>query len=200
MMKFKKLFRKYSRKNALLAALFLIGFIYVILPGPVSISEFLPLPYSTKSTQEGDTFQNPNIAAYYSNFRRAFITFFYKLDFEKKLIPGLPIPVVTLNHPPEYAYTYVRDQQESTFLEEYTRPLRESIFVNGYEPLIENYIRRRQADFIGNNVIYRGGFYATKTTLRYYPSSPVFRTLVYIGIWASAVMLFKIFIKAQRTY
>lgn len=195
-----KAFKFYLRSNLVLIILFLIGLIYVLLPGPKSVNDFPSLPFSLKSTQEGDTFQNPNIAAFYSQFRRTFITFFFKLNFEKRLIPSLPIPVITLNHPPEYAYTYVRDQQESTFLEEYTRPLRESLFVNGYEPLIENYIRRNKADYLGNNIIYKGNLYASKTTLRYYPNSPISRTIVYLGIWFTAIWLCKLYIRVNKEY
>ena len=188
------------RKNWFLLAIFLLGLVYVLVPGPESIYEVPAVPYSLKSIQEGDTFQNKNIAAYYTNYRRAFLTFFYKSYFEKQLIPGLPIPLITLNHPPELAGVYVRDQQESTFLEEYTRPLRESLFVNGYEPLVENFIRRRQAYKLGNNIIYNGELYATKTTVRYYPTLAIFRVLVYLGIWAAGIYLYRLFRSVQKKY
>ncbi len=193
-------FKVNFRENWLLLVIFLFGLIYVVLPGPDSIYDIPALPYSLKSIQEGDTFQNKNIAAYYTNFRRAFLTFYYKSYFEKQLIPGLPIPTITLNHPPELAGVYVRDQQESTFLEEYTRPLRESLFVSGYEPLVENFIRRRQADKLGNNIIYKGDLYASKTTLRYYPSNSFLRVLVYVGIWALGIYLYKLFLRVQKEY
>lgn len=188
------------KKNGLLKGFFLLGLIYILIPTTLTINSFPPLPNSTKSKLEGDTSQNPNIAAYFSQFRREFITKFYKSDFERKLIPGLPLPVVRINHPPEYAYTYIRDQQESTFLEEYTRPLRESLFVNGYEPLIENQIRRREASLIGNNIIYEEKLYPSKTTIRYYPTSPFFRVLVYIGIWISAIALIRLTIRVNKDY
>lgn len=203
------IFRFSFKKYWLLVVIFLLGLVYVVLPGPESIYDIPAVPYSLKSIQEGDTFQNKNIAAYYTNFRRAFLTFFYKRSFENsfhktyfenRLIPNLPIPVITLNHPPELAGVYVRDQQESTFLEEYTRPLRESLFVNGYEPLIENYMRRVQADKLGNNNIYKGELYATKATVRYYSTLAIFRILVYLGIWIAGIYLYKLFTRVQKEY
>lgn len=195
-----RLLKSLSKKKLGLRLLFLLGLIYVIFPTTSSIDSFRPLPNSTKSSLEGDTIQNPNIAAYFSQFRREFITNFYRSDFEKKLIPGIPLPVIRINHPPEYAYTYIRDQQESTFLEEYVRPLRESLFVNGYEPLIENQIRRREASLIGNNIIYEEKLYPSKTTIRYYPTSPFFRVIVYIGIWISAIALIRLTIRVNKDY
>ena len=56
-------------KRKFLGVIFLLGLVYLLVPGPSKIEDFPPLPTSTKSALEGDTIQNPNIAAYYSNFR-----------------------------------------------------------------------------------------------------------------------------------
>lgn len=186
-----KLKTNFSSFRFFLLAVFLIGLFYILLPGPGSIGDFPPLPGSVKSNLEGDTIQNPNISAYFSDYNRAFITNYYKSIFTGKLLFGL-IPATRINHPPEEAYRYVRDQQESTFLEEYVFPLRESIFVNGYEPFIENEIYHAPHSPYGDRVEYQKNWYLSKTTLRFYPSNIFFRIFVYLGIWVSCYLLYKL--------
>lgn len=182
-----------SFKRALLICLFVLGLIYLVLPGPAKISDFPALPNSVKSGLDGDTWQNPNIVAYFSDFRRDDITKFYKNFFNKSIFFGIPLPIISLNHPPEEAYRYIRDQQESTFLEEYTFPLRETIFVNGYEPRTEHIMRGKDTtDRVGNTIKYGDNRYNSKATLRYYPSNVVIRILVYVGIWLGFIWLYKI--------
>ncbi|MDO8638149.1 MAG: hypothetical protein Q7R43_01125 [Candidatus Daviesbacteria bacterium] len=193
-----------TKTRKVLTILFFLGLIYVILPGPSKIEDFSPLNPSLKSNLEGDTIQNPNIAAYFSDYRRDYITKFYKDTFQKLLLFGNLLPAITINHPPELAYTYVRDQQFCTFLEEYYYPLRESFFVCGYEPLIQNKILKRDAGELGNHIIVRDQdnkvevFYDSKTTIRYYPTNPIARVIVYIGIWIAGFYLFKLFKKVWR--
>lgn len=185
--------KKESLKRASLIILFVLGLIYLGLPGASSIEDFPMLPAGVRSDLDGDTWQNPNLKAYFSDNRREFVTKFYRDIFSKKLI-GITLPVISLNHPPEEAYKYIRDQQESTFLEEYITPLRESFFVNGYEPEIENQILGRKADFVGNHIYFKGKPYNSKTTLRYYPTPFLSRFFVYIGIWIAGLVLWR-FIK-----
>lgn len=190
---------KLTLLNILLLAIFFIGLIYILLPGPRSIDDFSPLPNSTKSQLTGDTVQNPNIAAYFSEFRRDFITKYYKDILSSKLIPGLKILPIRLNHPPEEAYRYVRDQQESTFLEEYVFPLRESLFINGYDPSVENMMHHNLTDFIGDHLYYGNVYFNTKTTLRFHPSLVLARVFVYFGIWVSFIFLFILAKKAAKS-
>ncbi|KKR81613.1 MAG: hypothetical protein UU73_C0001G0111 [Candidatus Daviesbacteria bacterium GW2011_GWA1_41_61] len=191
-------------KRKILSLIFILGLVYLILPGPTKIEDFPPLTPSLKSTLEGDTIQNPNIAAYFSDFRRDYITDYYKQKFASLHIFGRILPPLTLNHPPEYAYQYIRDQQESTFLEEYVYPLRESFFVNGYEPEVENRIYNRGSDFTGNHIIVRNNgvgeelFFNSKATVRFYPTNILGRVLVYTGIWLAAVLIYKLFLKALK--
>ncbi len=171
---------------------FLLGLIYVAWPGPTSIDDFPPLPSSTKSNLPGDTTQNPNIAAYYSQFDRNYITKYYRSIFEQMPISFLPLPVIRINHRVEEAYGFVRDQQESTFLEEFIHPMRESVFVNGYEPAIENQMNGVPSGFIEDHISIYGNFYASKATLRYYPSSWIWRVLIYLVMWVLMGMLYKL--------
>lgn len=183
-----------------------MGLIYIIYPSPSKIEDFSPLPRSYKSNEPGDTIQNPNIAAYYSFFRRAEITDFYKTNFQNLhfcnffLNPLCNIAPIRLNHPPEYAYQYIRDQQMSTFLEEYTYPLRDSLFVNGYEPKIEHQIKRVPTNFFGSTIHIKGKFYNSKTTIRFYPSNIFIRVFVYLSVWFLAIYLVKVSRKALAQY
>lgn len=182
-------------KKIIVAALFILGLIYLLLPSPSSIRDIVPLPNSTKSDLPGDTIQNPNIAAYFSNYRRSFITKFYRDELRSKDFLGRIFPPLVLNHPPEEAYTFVRDQQESTFLEEYTYPFKESLFVNGYEPVVKN---GRSIDKEADNVSYNGNFYPSKATIRIYPIPVLERVVVYIAIWVCFILLYKLFKRVQK--
>lgn len=179
--------------------LFILGLVYVGLPGPKAVEDFPPLKPSVRSNQDGDTWQNKNIAAYYSDFKRAEITNFYKSFFSRSIFFGVPLPVISLNHPPERAYQYIRDQQESTFLEEYVFPFRESIFVNGYEPKVENdRYPERERSFVGDHIFYGDTYLNSKTTLRYYPSSIFARISVYIGVWMAGYYWLILFRKVLK--
>jgi len=189
-----------SFKRAILIIIFVVGLIYILLPGPSSVFDFPSLPNSIKSDLDGDTWQNPNITAYFSDFRREEITKFYKSFFSRSILFGIPLPIISLNRPPEEAYKYVRDQQESTFLEEYVFPLRGSIFVNGYEPRVENDMRGRQEsdDYIGHFVKYNDKLYVSKTTLRFYPNNVFARVTTYLGIWLALIWFYKVTIKLNK--
>lgn len=179
--------------------LFILGLIYVSLPGLKTVEDFPPPKPSVRSTQDGDTWQNKNIAAYYSDYRRAEITSFYKNFFSRSLLFGIPLPIISLSHPPEKAYQYIRNQQESTFLAEYTFPFRESVFVNEVDPELDNISHpERQRSFVGDHIYYQDTFFNTKTTLRYYPSSIVIRIIVYVGIWLAGYYWLILFRKVLK--
>ncbi len=185
-----------TKTRKLLIAIFLLGLIYLILPGPKTIDDFPPLPEAVKSNLDGDTWQNVNIVGYYANFRRNFITQFYRDKFARMYLFGNIIPPIVINHRPESAYQYVRDQQASSFLEEYVYPLRESIFVNGYEPAVVNKMYFHPSGFVGNHYWYLEQPYDSKTTLRFYSSQTDSRIIVYCGIWVAGYALYLLAKKA----
>ena len=159
------------------------------LPGPTSISNFSPLPNSLKSDEPGDTYQVPNVAAYFSQLKRAEIANFYRDNYKKISWMGFLFPPISLNYPPEYARQYIRNEQKGTFLEEYVYPLRESVFVNGYEPAVEDEMKKAKRSFIGDHIYINGNFYVSKTVLRFYPSGIPERLLVYIGMWLAILSI-----------
>lgn len=180
-------------KKTILTIIFLLGLTYLLWPGPNHTNDFPPLPGSLKSVEPGDTWENPNNAAYYSDFRRAYVIDFYRNQMNHLNIFGIQIPAFRKNYPPEEAFTYIRDQQQSTYLEEFSYPLRESLFVNGFEPFDEQGKPYRNG---AHHMLIDGTFYATKTTLRYYGSSIQNRIIIYLLIWISIYFIYKITRKA----
>lgn len=165
----------------------LILLLYLLLPGPGHIDNFQGLPASGKSTLPGDTWQVPNISAYFSNQYRNFVIPFYVKQYkDQTIIPFLPL---RLNYPPEFAFTTVKDQTQSTYLEELVYPLRDSLFVNGLEPFDKD----GQARYGGaTKFMEHGKSFETKVTLRYYPSSVLIRIIVWIGIVFSFIFLWRL--------
>lgn len=159
----------------------------MIAPGHSRIDEFKPLPNSEKSKLSGDTFQIPNVAAYFSNNYRNFVVSFYYNNFREKT--WLPFPPFKLNHPPEYSWNVIKKNTDSTYLEEIFYPLRDSLYVNGLEPFNED----GSPKFWGSSQFNEGNkLWYTKTTLRYYPSSLLSRIVVWIGISLSVLFLYKL--------
>ncbi len=179
-----------------LSILFLVGLIYLLVPGPNSITQLPQLPNSLKSKEPGDTFQNPNNSAYFSKYYRSFVTSYYKSAFEKLNGFNNFLPSVKLNHPPEEAFQYIRDQQQSTYLEEFLYPFRDSLYVNGYEP----YNQKGKPFYPGiNRIIVNGKYFDTKTTLRLYHSKEQNRVIVYILMWVGILALLKLSKKAIQS-
>ncbi|TSC66496.1 MAG: Uncharacterized protein CEO21_169 [Microgenomates group bacterium Gr01-1014_80] len=160
----------------------------MIAPGPTKVADFPPLSDSLKSDEPGDTVQVPNIAAYFSDLDRGEITSFYKNAYQDAFFFKI-LPPVRLNYPPQSSRQYVRDQQTSTFLEEYIYPLRGSLFVNGYDPYVENEMKKRTHNFVGDHLHIKGRYFVSKTTLRFYPADLFARIIVYTGIWISVSAL-----------
>jgi hypothetical protein len=180
-------------KRIVLVIIFLLGLTYLLWPGPSKIEDFPPLPDSLRSDEPGDTIQNPDNAAFFSNLRRKNVISFYKEQFSYLHIFGIKIPPLNTNHPPEEAFTYIRDQQVSTYLEQFSYPLRDSLFVNGFEPFDEQGKPYREG---ATDIFVKDAFYLSKTTLHYYASSPASRVIVYVLIWVSIFMLYKLSKKA----
>lgn len=161
--------------------------IYMLWPGPSKISDFPALPHSVKSKLEGDTIQIPNVAAYFSNNFREFVVPFYSAIYHKET--ALPFGPLWLNHPPEDSWSAIKVNTDSTYLEELVYPLRDSLYVNGFEPFYAD----GKPKFWGSiKFDVMGQSFYTKTTLRFYPSSIITRILVWFGIIASIYLLAKL--------
>lgn len=159
--------------------------IYMIWPSPSAISDFKSLPNSEKSRLEGDTIQIPNVSAYFSNNYRDFVVPFYSKNYQSKA--GLPIPPLRLNHPPEFSWIAIKKHTDSTYLEELIYPLKDSLYINGYEPFYADGTPK----FWGSTKFEMDeNFWETKTTLRFYPSNVRIRIIVWLGISLSIVMIY----------
>jgi hypothetical protein len=159
---------------SLFAFLFLI---YLLLPPPAEIP---PLKDSLKSTEPGDTIQIPGISAYYTNLSRQEVLNFYQKNFSKSRFLGIPLLTYRLNHPPEYAKQVIRDTQQSSYLEEIVHPLRESLFVNGYEWENDPFVPpESRAQY---KMVIDGKEFKCKVTIRPFYSNFFFRILIFIGI------------------
>ncbi len=175
---------------------FLLGLIYLIWPGPSSINDFSPLPESLKSDEPGDTVQVPDYAAYFSQFTRDGATQFYRDEFSYLNIFGVKIPPIAFNYPVEEAKARVREQIQTTYVEEYTYPLRDSLYINGYDKVVWNDLNHIPTDELNDKLIIGDKSFNSKTTIRYYSSSLPFRILVYLGIWVCIIALYRISIRA----
>ena len=131
--------------------------IYLIYPLPI-----LPdLPNSVKSNLPGDTVQISNVTAYYTNMSRTEVINFYKAYYT-----GLFR--IKLNHPPEKAKEVIIDTIPSYYLEEIVLPLKESLYINGFE--WEQDVFTKPENRIKNKLIYEGKEYHAKITLRRFPT------------------------------
>lgn len=176
-----------SIKGKIYTSLSLLLLLYMLWPGPTNISQFKSLPNSAKSTLEGDTIQIPNIAAYFSNQFRPFVIPFYLKNYQQN--SHLPFPPLRLNHPPEYSWSVIKKPTDTTYLEELIYPLRDSIFINGFEtfrpdgtPIFWSVPKLEQ----------NGKEWFTKVTLRFYPSNILVKILIWFGIIYSISSIFRL--------
>jgi hypothetical protein len=129
---------------------------YLAFPGPKFPD---PPPGSLQSQEPADT-ESVYRKAYFTNQTREQLMAYYQGKF---YFPGQ----FRLNYPPEEAFNLIRDQTRSHFLEEIVHPGRESLFVNGFVPILPT-------DQINRN----GVHYLNKITVRLIPSHPVTRLTV----------------------
>jgi hypothetical protein len=168
----------------------LIFLAYLLLPAPSKIEDFSSLPDSVKSEEPGDTIQNPNISAYFSDLYRSEVIPFYKNDFNQKFSYfGINLPFTRLNHPPEKAVEVIRPYQQSYYLEELVHPMRESLYINGWEPYDEKGNKRYK---YSHGLVVNGREFISKTTLRYYPSPLWIRLVGWAGVMLAILFLYQL--------
>jgi hypothetical protein len=175
----------------ILAIIYLLGLVYLILPGPV-IPNLEP---ALKSVEPGDTVQIPGVWAYYTNLSRQEAVNYYKKAFARSSFLNIPLPIYTLNHPPEYVRETVRATQQTNFYEEIVQPLRESLFVSGWIPKEDKvYLSQSSKNPITVFTI-DGKEYNAKITLVYVRSPVWARILIWTGIIFAFVLVWQAFKK-----
>lgn len=155
-----------------LVSLFFLGLlVYVVPPSP----EFPAPPTDALQSKEPADSETPLRRAYFTNLTREEVMAHYQKEFKWGL---------TLNYPPEESKTLIRDQTRSTFLEEIVHPLRESIYINGFEPKDEK-----------DAINIEGLPWRQKIIVRYVPSNVLTRVLVIALSFIGAVILPKEWLK-----
>lgn len=157
---------------AIFVVIFLVGTFYLCLPTP---KDFPALPGSVKSIEPGDTVQIANVSAYYTDLPRKEAVDFYFKYFSRSTFLRIPLITYKLNHPPERIREVLRDTQQSTFVEEIVHPLKDSVFVNGFEWDNDPFTPPERR--IANILIVDGKTYQFKITI-YYQESRLWQRLI----------------------
>jgi len=169
----------------LLSAIYLLGIVYLLLPNP----PYPDLSSATLSNEPGDTWQNPDQKAFFTQKNRQEVLLELQESFSLKLLDKT-IPSFRLNYRPEETAQFVRDQIDSYYLEEIVHPLRESLFVNGWEPQNAPYWRNvepaKRPRIQIDNVYYR-----SKVTLKPVYSSALARILVWSAIFPASYFVYE---------
>lgn len=170
-------------KNKILKMIFfvfsVILLVYVSFPSP----EFPIPPKEVVQSNEPGDMETPLRRAYYTNLSRAEVIAYYKQQFNQmKWIPQL-----RLNYPPEEAQTVIRDQTKATFLEELTHPLRESLYISGFES--ENTIYELKI----NDIVWKN-----KITVKYIQSSISIRLIIVVLTLASIYLLMREYLNVKN--
>lgn len=150
--------RKFLRIVSLLTVLGICA--YLLLPSPA----FPNPPADARQSNEPADTESIYRRAYYTNYSREEIMKYYRSQFSTSPFSHLPLPIVRLNYPPEEGYSLIRDQTQTSWLEELVHPWRESLYINGFYPT-----KPTEQINIG------GVHYVNKITIRYVPSHPVTR-------------------------
>ncbi len=141
-----------------------------------------------RSDEPGDTWQNPDQKAFFTDKIRTEVLSEMQTSFGKNLGRFSSLSY-RLNYRPEEAGEFVRDQLPSYYLEEIIHPLRESLFVNGWEPKnspIFADIPKEERPFI----FIKGNLYLSKVTLKPLSSKPLARILVWNAIFPAFYIVF----------
>jgi len=150
---------------------------YLCLPSPV-----IPdLPGSLKSDEPGDTYQMSNIAAYFTDYERDEILAYYHRAFARSTLFNLPLPTVSYTLPVEDRHFWLGRLMQTTYFEENSHFLRESLFVNLWEP----------RPLVDDGIFIKGKQYKTKVTVRTVQSPIPVRLIVFGACVLTAYQLFK---------
>lgn len=155
---------------------------YLLIPTPV----LKDLPNSVKSNEPGDTIQLKNVSAYYTNLSRTEVMNFYKSSYTSPIL-------IRLNYPPELSKSIIKDTIQSYYFEEFHLPLKESLYINGYE--WENDVFTKPEKRIKNKLFFEGKEYRSKITLKTIPVSIPVRIFSFIAIESSLLLIFYIYLK-----
>ncbi len=158
-------------KKIIFCAFLILAVWYLLLPDSKFPS---PPPNTYKSTEPADTESTLRQAFYTNMSRQELMDYYYAATGNWGIQQVLP---------PENAFSVIRDQTRSSYLEEIIHPLRESLYINAYVPT-------KPSEQINIDGIH----YLNKVTVHYVPSSPITRLTVLLG----AILVGYWLIKAWR--
>ncbi len=172
-------------KHFIIGLIYIIGVVYLVLPTPQTPD----LSSAVRSDEAGDTWQHPDQKGFYTDMTRAQVIREMQSKFVTKIF-NISIPSYRLNYRPEESFEYVRDQVPSNYLEEIVYPMKDSLFVNGWEPKNAPINRNIDPKYIPGN-LFKENYYLSKVTLRPV-SSPVYaRLLIWTLIFPATYLVFK---------
>jgi len=171
-------------KYILLSLVYILGLIYLFPAAPVT-PDLLP---STRSTEEGDTIQHPDQKGFYTNLTRKESVSQMQSKYALTIF-GQKIPSYRLNYRPEEAFGMVRDQLKSSFLEEIVYPMRDSLFVNGWEPQNAPMYANTSKDKIPG-LFFDNVAYFSKVTIKPNHSSLVARFIIWTLIFPATYLVY----------
>lgn len=149
--------------------IFIAALYYLWLPAP----RFPTAPPGALRSQEPGDLETPYRRAFYTNYSRSEILKYYSQQF---YLPGQFL----LNYPPEDAFSLIRDQTHSSWLQELVHPWRESLYINGFYPTKPT-----------EQIYIDGVHYLNKITLHYVPSTLVNRYTVLLLVAISIYFLWR---------
>lgn len=162
--------------------IYLTGIYYLSSPSPT-----LPnLDQAVRSDEPGDTWQHPDQTAYYTN-RNDRLGILGELQ-KKFGLPQFSFASYRLNYRPEEVGEFVRDQLRSYYLEEVIHPLRESLFINVWEPTKSPFVIPE--DQASQRMYFLKIYYPVKVTLRPVYSSTWGRVMVWTLIFPGSYAVY----------
>jgi hypothetical protein len=176
--------KQFNLKNAIFIVISIIFLFYLVSPN----LSFPESPPDTLQSKEPADIEDSYRRAYFTNLDRKQVLDYYQKQFKLHLFLW-DIPSYRLNYPPEDAQTIIRDQTRSTFLEEIIYPMRDSIFVNGFEPKEE-----KDAIFI------EGKYWRQKIIIKYVHSYTVARVIIGLGALLVLYYLLTEWIKGLKKF
>lgn len=153
--------------------------VYVYPPSP----DFPKPPFDSVQSREPADSESPYRRAYFTNLNREEVINHYKKEFNY----GFNVYTPRLNYPPEESATIIRDQTRSTYLEELVHPLRESVFINGFEPKSEK-----------DTIIIDKVKWNQKIIVRYVPSPVWVRIVIIVLSSVSGYLLLIEYLNAKK--
>lgn len=180
----------------LTALIYLTGLIYLSLPTPPVPS----LPQATLSQEPGDTYQNPDQTAYFTDWQRSQVLTYLQDAFSLNLF-NLHLPSYRLNYRPEEADIYIRKHIDSYYLEEIVHPLRQSLFVHGWNPSQAPQNRHLpQSELQKKLIVIEGQPFRAKVILKTYTSPLIIRYLVFTALFPLTFLVFKQLISSAHLF